>query len=367
MKILHVVRQYHPSIGGLESYVKSMAAHQVARGHEPEILTLNRIFHSTQGQLRGQEIIGPVLVHRVGFIGKRRYFFPFFAPSFLKKFDIIHVHNTDPFFDLCALYGTVLKKNMVATTHGGFFHTGDFSVIKKLYFNTITKFSCKAYKALFAISENDRKTFEGLSPNLIFLPNAVEPLGDFMTSGRDFMYFGRLAQHKGVENLIHTFARVLPQLDPDVMLHIIGPEWDVHIADLLTMIEGYGMRDRIRVYGALDNKALLDVAARCGYFVSGSLYEGFGMSMIETMAVGMIPLVQPNESFRELVGKAGIGACIDYTQQAQAAEDILRTLSGLSAADQGPVRARAREFAGLYSWDKLTDETLRAYEAAVSR
>ena len=32
MKILHVVRQYEPSIGGFESYVKVLATRQTAKG-----------------------------------------------------------------------------------------------------------------------------------------------------------------------------------------------------------------------------------------------------------------------------------------------------------------------------------------------
>ena len=44
MKILHVVRQYEPAVGGLESYVRAMAQHQKALGHEIVVLTLNRIF-----------------------------------------------------------------------------------------------------------------------------------------------------------------------------------------------------------------------------------------------------------------------------------------------------------------------------------
>lgn len=367
MKILHVVRQYYPSIGGLESYVRSMAAHQVAQGHVCEILTLNKVFHSDHGVLRGEEIVGPTLVHRVGFIGKRRFFVPLLSPSFLKKYDIIHVHNTDMFFDYCALFGTFFGKTMVATTHGGFFHTKDFSLFKKIYFNLITKFSCKAYKALFAISGNDFKTFEGMNPNLVFMPNAVEPLGDFMTGGEDFMYFGRLAQHKGAENLIRAFAHIFQSGRISSRLHIIGPEWDVKIADLAELVRSLGMDGQILLHGALDDHALERVARSCGYFVSGSLYEGFGMSMIETMAVGMIPFVQPNESFVELVGKAGVGMCVDYTDPEQAAAQILQAFDDLQSADMAALRAQAQGFAALYSWDKLTDETLAVYRRAMDR
>ena len=353
------MRQYEPSIGGLESYVKSMATRQAAKGHDVEILTLDRIFHSEHGALRGEEIMGPLVVHRTPFVGKRRFFIPLIHPKILKKFDIIHVHNTDTFFEYCAIFGTLFKKKMVATTHGGFFHTKDFSAIKQLYFNLITKFSSKAYKAMFAISQNDFNTFQGMNANLQFMPNAVEPLGDFMTDGRDYMYFGRLAAHKGVENVIKAYAAMVKKTGTHSRLHIIGPEWDVEISDLKAMAQTEDVADRVIIHGPLSQQDLQNVAKQCGYFVSGSTYEGFGMSMIETMAVGMIPLVFPNESFKELVGKAGVGACIDYgADPNRAADQIIEAQKNIQADD----KVKAQKFAGLYSWDKLADETLKVYE-----
>ncbi|MDD3019923.1 MAG: glycosyltransferase family 4 protein [Alphaproteobacteria bacterium] len=358
IKILHVVRQYEPSIGGLESYVKSMATRQAAKGHDVEILTLDRVFHSEHGALRGEEIMGPLVVHRAPFIGKRRFFIPLVHPDILKKFDIIHVHNTDTFFEYCAIFGTIFKKKMVATTHGGFFHTQNFSLIKKIYFNLITKFSCKAYRALFAISENDFKTFEGMNKNLVFMPNAIEPLGDYLTTGQDYMYFGRLAAHKGIENLIKTYAALVKKTGTPARLHIIGPEWDVKISDLKNLAQSLGTKDRVILHGALSDTGLQQVARQCGFYTSGSTFEGFGMSMLETMAVGMIPLVYPNESFKELIGKAEVGACIDYQDADLAADQIIAAQEKVTPHD----RIKAQQFAALYSWDKLTEATLETYK-----
>jgi len=335
-----------------------MATRQAAKGHDVEILTLDRIFHSDHGALRGEEIIGPLVIHRTAFVGKRRFFIPLMHPKILKNFDMIHVHNTDTFFEYCAIFGTVFKKKMVATTHGGFFHTKDFSLIKKLYFNLITKVSTKAYKAMFAISENDFKTFEGMNKNILFMPNAIEPLGNYLTTGRDYMYFGRLAAHKGVENLIKTYDELIRKTGTQAKLHIIGPEWDVKIADLKHLVETLGISDRVIIHGALSSEELQIVAKHCGFFVSGSTYEGFGMSMLETMTVGMIPLVYPNESFKELVGKAGVGACIDYQNAGLAANQIIAAQEKMMPDDQ----IKAQQFAALYSWDKLIDQTLKTYE-----
>ncbi|HOO50504.1 MAG TPA: hypothetical protein PLK94_04360, partial [Alphaproteobacteria bacterium] len=59
------------------------------------------------------------------------------------------------------------------------------------------------------------------------------------------------------------------------------------------------------------------------------------------------------------VGKAGVGACIDYgADPNRAADQIIEAQKNIQADD----KVKAQKFAGLYSWDKLADETLKVYE-----
>ena len=46
MKIVHVVRQFHPAIGGLENVVRALAATQVTKGHDVRVVTLNCVFNA---------------------------------------------------------------------------------------------------------------------------------------------------------------------------------------------------------------------------------------------------------------------------------------------------------------------------------
>ena len=76
MKILHVVRQYEPSIGGLESYVKRYG-HPSSRQRAwrwnsdswPDFSLWPR-------RVTGRGNIGPLVIHRTAFVGKRRFSFP---------------------------------------------------------------------------------------------------------------------------------------------------------------------------------------------------------------------------------------------------------------------------------------------------
>ncbi|MFZ2587523.1 MAG: glycosyltransferase family 4 protein [Alphaproteobacteria bacterium] len=365
MRILHVVRQYQPSVGGLEAYVKSMATHQQALGHQVEVLTLNRLFgqtHDQQPRLPAHEMIDGIPVTRISFVGFQRFFIPFISLRFVKGFDILHVHNTDGFFDALALLKPLHRRPMVATTHGGFFHTKVMGRFKQIYFNTVTRLSAKAYGTLFAISENDLDIFRTITSNLVLQPNAVEPLGDFTATGPDFIYIGRLAEHKMVENLIRTFAVFVNEHKGKGNLHIVGPEWDVARADLTNLANTLGLSKRVKIHGFTKPAALTKILQSCGYFVSASLFEGFGMSMIEGMSVGLIPLVQPNASFQVLVKQSKVGACIDYTNPTDAAAAMAECIATVKPAHS----TTARTFAATFAWPKLAAACVAIYKKEIS-
>jgi len=357
MRILHVVRQFHPAVGGLESYVKSMIDHQKMRGHQCSVLTLNRVFHGNDNILGPYDVVNDTPVHRVSFLGKRRFFVPLVAPSFFNPYDIIHVHNTDGFFDYISSLAAFIDKPVFATTHGGFFHTGDFSAIKKAYFKFITSRTGRRYRALFAISQNDYNTFKGVNDNLILKPNAITPPGDFIASGNDFVYLGRLAKHKNVASVVETFAYLKTRHGQQGKLHIIGPEWDVKQSDLILIANRFGVEKDIIFHGFVTPEKLEKLLKKCGWFLSASSFEGFGMSMLEAMAVGLIPFVQPNESFRELITAGHVGECVDFSHPENAAALIAERLKFIGLDE----RKKAQNFALQFSWEKLAEETLAAY------
>ena len=357
MRILHVVRQFHPGVGGLESYVKNMAEQQRKLGHECAILTLNKIFHGGKGALASHEVVEGLPVYRVPFLGKRRFFLPAVSRSFLRHHDIIHVHNTDGFFDAISLMSGKVGRPIFATTHGGFFHTKTLSAFKKIYFRFITSRLGKNYRAIFAISQNDYDTFKGVNDNLILKPNAIVPAGDFIAAGDDFVYLGRLAKHKNVDAVIKTFALLKTKHGKAGRLHIIGPEWDVRQSDLSLLAKSCGVEDDVVFHGFIASEHMANVLRGCGWFISASSFEGFGMSMLEAMSVGLIPFVQPNESFLELIAAGKVGSAVDFTNPGRAAAQISEQMNGVSMKD----RQKARDFALQFSWEKLAKDTISVY------
>ena len=117
LKVTHVVRQYHPSVGGMEDVVQNIARQQQERyGHIPHIVTLDRIFRNTKTRLQAQDELHGIAITRLPYYGSSRY--PL-CPSVLQHVrdaDLIHVHGVDFFFDFLAAMRPLHKRPMVAST-----------------------------------------------------------------------------------------------------------------------------------------------------------------------------------------------------------------------------------------------------------
>ncbi len=359
IKILHVVRQFYPGIGGLETYVMNMAAYQKVMGYDCTVLTLNQIFHGGRNTLQEYEEINGIKIKRVSFWGVRRFFVPLVPPSFFSKFDIVHVHNTDVFYDYVALISPFIKAKYFATTHGGFFHTKDYSLAKKIYFNTMTRLSSAFYKNIFAISRNDFDKFSEISNKVTLLHNAAESISKDISKGNDFIFIGRLAANKHVDRIIDAFSEMIKRHQVHGNLHIVGPSWDVSIEILVQRAKDRGAAHRIKFYGGTTSQKVKEIVSQCGYFLSASSYEGFGMSMLEAMSAGLIPYVQPNEAFKELVQNAGVGMLIDYKDSVAAAEQISQNILSILPHD----RKVAQDYAAKFSWQELVQKTDEYYRS----
>jgi alpha-1,3-mannosyltransferase len=74
MRIVHIVRQFHPAIGGLEGVVEALATAQVRKGHTVRVVTLDRIFNTPKAErLPRLERLNGIEIVRVPYFGSQRY------------------------------------------------------------------------------------------------------------------------------------------------------------------------------------------------------------------------------------------------------------------------------------------------------
>jgi alpha-1,3-rhamnosyl/mannosyltransferase len=120
--------------------------------------------------------------------------------------------------------------------------------------------------------------------------------------------------------------------------------------------EGAPLPDGVSLLGYVDKVELRRQYAGAAAFLYPSIYEGFGLPIVEAMASGTPVVTSRTASAPEIAGGAAI--LVDPL----AVESIESGLEQVTQADEANrLRALGRERARLFQWSKAASETLEIY------
>ncbi|MGF0540469.1 glycosyltransferase family 4 protein [Agrobacterium sp. ES01] len=360
--VVHVVRQYAPSRGGLEDVVANLCGTLPAQGFRVRVVTLDRLFTDRSTLLPHREIVDDVEVIRIPWRGSSRY--PL-APQVLRHIedaDIVHVHAIDFFFDALALAKPFHGKRLVATTHGGFFHTPKFALLKKIWFSTATRLSASAYAALICCSAADKQLFAKISARRsVLIENGVDTrkFADLASNvpQRHLLTIGRFSSNKRLDRLLDTVAA----LSPEWSLDIIGGPSDWREEDVRHAIAERGLQSRVALFLSAPLEIIKERIAKASLFVSASDYEGFGLVAVEAMSAGLVPVLHTNEAYRQLANTHSQIHLADFSKPAHAAYEIERAYASLVHDPEG-LRRQMMEYAEHYAWDHVIHRYADVYQ-----
>ena len=369
MKIAHVVRQFHPSFGGLEDFVRNLAQAQQQQGADVAVITLDTNFQNRE-KLPPRDNVDGIEVIRVPYFGSTRYPVAFSAVEHLDGFDVIHIHAIDFFVDYLSLLKRLHRINakLIVSTHGGIFHTRRFYWLKKLFFRAVTPLSLSG-ATVVASSYADGALFAPVARNLRVIENGVrlQKFGavqfravqfNAVQSGstavrHGFLFLGRFSENKNLRQLIRWFAGA-SALDASLHLYLAGRADTGDIAALRQTVRASGAEAAVTIAADPSDAQIRDLIAASRFVISASRYEGFGLVIPELMSYGLVPVLSAIPAFTYFVEAAQVGEIFAADQQAFT-DALQRAVAKHSAAAQ----TRARAFAELYSWDKIA----RRFEA----
>ncbi|HEY2594262.1 MAG TPA: glycosyltransferase family 1 protein, partial [Chloroflexota bacterium] len=172
------------------------------------------------------------------------------------------------------------------------------------------------------------------------------------------LYVGTIEPRKNLVRLFEAFQLVRRQGCRSSVLALVGNRgWSDEA--ILASIERMHLQDAVRILGHAPTDDLVALYNLADLLVLPSLYEGFGLPVIEAMACGTPVVTSPNGSLAEIAGDAA--EYVDPTR-------VDSIASGMRAVLDDRDRNTALRAAGLrraaqFSWAATAEQTRRVYEA----
>ncbi len=181
----------------------------------------------------------------------------------------------------------------------------------------------------------------------------------------DEKYFLGVSELSTRKNLVHLMNSFVDFLDKtkaqDIKLVLVGPmrKGYTDITQTIKGLEKY--KDKIVLTGFVDDDDMAAVYSGALCFVYPSLYEGFGLPILEAMQCGVPVISADNSSLPEVGADAALYISgKDVTQTAQALEKIYSDETFRSLLSQKGLKRSS-----MFSWQKTVDtifNTLKNFE-----
>ncbi len=374
MKILRTIESFFPYVSGPANQAYRISAELESRKISSPILTT---YCNIDKNLPKKESYGKVHITRFkNQIQVMRYCVSLGMVMDLRNFDILHSHSYRSFqTDMGCLVTTASRKPFVLSIHGTL--TGYKYILGnkfahlpyKIYdTGTFKNAVCRA-DAIMVSSKNEwREALEfGIDKKKVYVIPAGIDLADYETHRArsnkilNLLFVGRIARNRYLEPIV----RALSYMD-DVKLTIVGGEEKSsslsrkgYLAELRTLADELGVRERIVFVGAKYGKELMSYYQSADVFVYTSLYENFGQTLLEAAATGL-PIISTSVGIApEIVidGKTGFLVSDDPKMISQK----IRELNNISTRRE--FSSRIKEIIKYkFAWPNIIEQYLQVYQ-----
>jgi len=225
---------------------------------------------------------------------------------------------------------------------------------------TVSEFSKRQLVETYHLPEDHVVvTHNGVSPQfrpLESLAPAVARLAALGVVQPFILGVGNLQPRKNLVRLLQGYARLRKQCDPPHRLVLVGQKaWRGHQVE--AEITRLGLGDWVDMPGYVDGDSLVALYNAAEIFVYPSLYEGFGLPVVEAMACGTPVITSNVSSLPEVAGEAALLVDPLSVEELGVAMERLLDDSALRVALREKGLRRAQDF----SWRQLAEQTVAVY------
>lgn len=184
----------------------------------------------------------------------------------------------------------------------------------------------------------------------------------YVAKGDKLVFFvGRLVYEKGVQTVIEAMPIILRKI-PNVTFVVAGS--GPHVNQLKSLVIDLGLEGKVKFTGHIDTDALFAFYKTADLTVVPSLYEPFGMVVLESMAMGTPTIVADTGGLSEIVVHEETGLKFEPGNPESLATAMLRILTDQELVNR--LTDDAMAYLGeQFNWDRIAKRTLEVYDRSI--
>jgi glycosyltransferase involved in cell wall biosynthesis len=284
------------------------------------------------------------------------------------KLDVFHAQYIVPPFPSCKTVVSIF--DLAHERYPEFFHPWEGRALR-----TLVRWSAKRADRIVTVSHfsaRDLVEIYGVKPENItvvylaasdeFHPMDRDSCGEYVRkeyglSRPYILYAGRLQARKNLVRLVESYSRLQQKGIQEDLVLVGKQDWQADV--ILECVRKHGLEAKVRFLGYVPGKDLPYLHNAARLFVYPSIFEGFGLPVVESMACGTPTITSYGSSLEEVVGDGAL--LIDplsVTSMAEAMEKVLLDpVLRQSLSERGLARS------GKFSYRTAAEKTLAVYES----
>jgi glycosyltransferase involved in cell wall biosynthesis len=297
---------------------------------------------------------------------KRIFFEQAILPMQLKKYKIDVLFNPsvfNPFFSPCP---------KITVMHDITYLNMKFNFFKKIYFKFVTSVAIRS-KVIITISEFSKREilkqlkiknekikiiYESCPPLLPVDSNKISDiLNSFGISKPYFLYIGAITPHKNIKNIILAFEDFYKS-HPDFKMIFAGPIVE-ELINLNNIKKEIKFGEEIKFLGKVSKEEKVALYSGAKGFIFPSLYEGFGLPVLEAQSLGIPVLTSNTSSLPEVAGDSALS--VDPYN----VKEIAKGMEEIAFNEQLRKELVQKGYENIkrFSWEKAANELLNLFKS----
>lgn len=178
-----------------------------------------------------------------------------------------------------------------------------------------------------------------------------------LPKGRLLLHIGSSLKYKNIEGILEALPKVLYTF-PDAWFVKVGGDLT---SDQKKLARKIGVMDKVLYLGRVEDDDLPSIYSACDLTLMPSLSEGFGLTVLESLACGTPVLCSRKGSLPEVGGEVAF-----YVDDEVDEDGIAGSIARALKVDKGKIADKGISWARKFTWEETARKTMEVYKKVVN-